>query len=74
MAVGSGLLIGSVAFELVDEALKTRTVAGVGLRPGRRGGLHVGDWLLSRGGGGDRKDSAGPSRTGHHWRSSGLGP
>jgi ZIP family zinc transporter len=31
MALGTGLLIGSVAFELIDEALKTRTVAWVAL-------------------------------------------
>ena len=31
MALGSGLLIGSVSFELVDEALKTAEVAQVGL-------------------------------------------
>jgi ZIP family zinc transporter len=31
MALGAGLLIGSVSFELVDHALATRTVAGVGL-------------------------------------------
>jgi zinc transporter, ZIP family len=29
MALGTGVLIGSVSYELVDEALKTRTVAGV---------------------------------------------
>jgi ZIP family zinc transporter len=31
MALGTGLLIGSVSFELIDEALKTSTVAWVGL-------------------------------------------
>jgi len=31
MAIGSGLLIGSVAFELVDEALKTQAVGRVGI-------------------------------------------
>ena len=31
MALGSGVLIGSVSFELIDEALKTRTVAWVAL-------------------------------------------
>jgi zinc transporter, ZIP family len=41
IALGTGLLIGSVAFELIDEALKTRTVAGVAPGgPARRGGLH----------------------------------
>ena len=31
MALGAGLLIGSVAFELIDEALKTTDVGKVGL-------------------------------------------
>ena len=31
MALGAGLLIGSVAFELIDEALKEAEVARVGL-------------------------------------------
>ena len=31
MALGSGLLIGSVAFELIDDAIKTQTVGWVGL-------------------------------------------
>ena len=31
MALGAGLLIGSVAFELIDEALKQAEVARVGL-------------------------------------------
>src|SRR3954462_1467835 len=53
MGLGAGLLIGSVSFELVEEALKTRSVAGGCLivlcgaeagggravRPGRRGGV-----------------------------------
>lgn len=60
MALGVGLLIGSVSFELIDEALTTRSLAAVG------GGVLVGaavfsggDWLLTRGGGGDRKDADG---------------
>jgi hypothetical protein len=38
MALGTGLLIGSVSFELIDEALKTQTVArvGAGRGPGHR--------------------------------------
>jgi zinc transporter, ZIP family len=65
MGLGSGLLIGSVAFELVDEALKTRTVAGVGLFVlVGAGAFTVGDWLLSRGGGADRKDSGGAQAAG----------
>ena len=31
MALGTGLLIGSVSFELIDEALETQTVAWVAL-------------------------------------------
>lgn len=65
MAVGSGLLLGSVSFELVDEALKTRSVAWVGLL------LFVGaatftlaDWVLSRNGGAGRKDAAGEQAEG----------
>src|SRR4051794_13304598 len=52
MALGAGLLIGSVAFELVDEALRTRTVAGVGLFVlVGAATFTVGDWLISRRGG-----------------------
>ena len=60
MALGSGLLIGSVSFELVDEALKTRTVAMVGLFVLVGAAVFtVGDWLLARNGGGERKDPDG---------------
>jgi ZIP family zinc transporter len=60
MALGTGLLIGSVAFELVDDALKTRTVAGVGLSVLVGAAVFTyGDWLLTRHGGGDRKDTDG---------------
>jgi ZIP family zinc transporter len=65
MALGVGLLIASVSFELIDEALKTRTVAAVG------GGVllgaavfTLGDWLLTRSGGGDRKDADGAQAKG----------
>ena len=65
MALGSGLRIGSVAFELVDEAIETQTVAWVGL-----GGLlgavtfTVGDWLLDHRGGAERKDPTGAQAKG----------
>jgi zinc transporter, ZIP family len=60
MALGTGLLIGSVSFELIDEALKTRTVAWVALLVLVGGAVFaVGDWLLARGGGGNRKDPSG---------------
>jgi ZIP family zinc transporter len=57
MALGTGLLVGSVAFELIDEALKTSTVARVGLLLLIGSAVFtVGDWILSRRGGGERKD------------------
>jgi zinc transporter, ZIP family len=65
MALGTGLLIGSVAFELIDEALKTSTVAGVGL--GMLVGaavFAVGDWILDHRGAGDRKDMEGKQEDG----------
>ncbi len=65
MALGSGLLIGSVAFELVDEAVKTQTVAWVGL--GVLVGaatFTVGDWLLDRRGAAERKDPTGAQAEG----------
>ncbi|GLW35665.1 ZIP family metal transporter [Actinoplanes regularis] len=65
MALGTGLLLGSISFELIDEALKTRTVGIVGLYVLIGAGLFtVGDWLLSRRGGGDRKDSEGAQAAG----------
>jgi ZIP family zinc transporter len=65
MALGSGLLIGSVSFELVDEAIKTQTVAWVGL--GVLVGavtFTVGDWLLDRHGAAERKDPSGAQAEG----------
>jgi ZIP family zinc transporter len=60
MALGTGLLIGSVSFELIDEALKTETVAWVGLLVLAGAAVFtVGDLLLERRGGGDRKDPTG---------------
>jgi zinc transporter, ZIP family len=65
MALGTGLLIGSVSFELVDEALKTRTVAWVALSVlVGAATFTVGDWLLTRRGGGERKDSTGAQAEG----------
>jgi zinc transporter, ZIP family len=65
MALGSGLLIGSVSFELIDEALKTRTVAWVALLVLAGAAVFtVGDWLLTRRGGGERKDSTGAQAEG----------
>jgi zinc transporter, ZIP family len=65
MALGTGLLIGSVSFELVDEALKTRTVAWVALQVlAGTAVFTIGDWLLTRGGGGERKDMEGAQADG----------
>ncbi|GIM89588.1 hypothetical protein [Paractinoplanes toevensis] len=60
MAFGTGLLLGSVSFELIDEALNTRTVAAVSLLVLIGAGVFaVGDWLLSRRGAGDGAQAAG---------------
>ena len=65
MAIGSGLLIGSVAYELIDEALKTQTVGRVGIFV-LLGActFAAGDWLISRQGGAARKDSSGKQSSG----------
>lgn len=65
MGLGAGLLIGSVAFELVDEAVKTTEVAVVGLFT-LVGALAftAGARWLERQGGGDRKDSEGAQASG----------
>ena len=66
MALGTGLLIGSVAYELVDEALKHRAVATVALAVLLGAAVFtVGDWLLTRRGGGDRKDPNGAQADGN---------
>jgi zinc transporter, ZIP family len=65
MALGTGLLIGSVAFELIDEALETQTVFWVAFSVLVGAAVFtVGDWLLSRGGGGGRKDATGAQSEG----------
>jgi ZIP family zinc transporter len=65
MALGTGVLIGSVAFELVDEALKTRTVGWVALFVLLGAGVFtVGDWVLERRGAGGRKDPEGAQAQG----------
>lgn len=65
MAIGAGVLIGAVAFELIDEALKTQTVGRVGIFV-LLGGctFAVGDWLISRRGGSERKDPDGRQASG----------
>jgi ZIP family zinc transporter len=65
MALGAGLLIGSVSFELIDEAVKTADVALVGLFTlVGAATFTLGDWWLERRGGGDRKDAAGAQASG----------
>jgi ZIP family zinc transporter len=65
MALGTGLLLGSVSFELIDDALDTRTVGWVGLLVLVGAVVFAaGDWLISRRGGGDRKDASGAQANG----------
>ena len=65
MALGAGLLIGSISFELIDEALKQTDVARVGLFTLIGAATFtVGDWWLDRKGGGDRKDAEGAQAAG----------
>jgi len=65
MALGAGLLIGSVAFELVDEALLTAEVSLVGLATlVGAATFSMGDWYLERRGAGDRKDAGGAQSEG----------
>jgi zinc transporter, ZIP family len=65
MALGTGVLIGSVSFELVDEALKTSTVGWVGLLVlVGAATFAVGDWLLARQGASARKDPVGRQAAG----------
>lgn len=65
MAVGSGVLFGSVAYELIDEALVSRTVASVAVFL-LIGALTFtgGNVLLARYGAGDRKDPGGAQAEG----------
>jgi ZIP family zinc transporter len=65
MALGAGLLIGSVAFELIDEALKIADVSLVGLYMLIGAATFtLGNWYLDRKGAGDRKDSSGAQQDG----------
>jgi len=65
MALGSGVLFGSVVYELIDEALKTESVGRVGLFLMVGAAVFaVGDRLISRYGGSDRKDSTGKQASG----------
>jgi ZIP family zinc transporter len=65
MSLGAGLLIGSVAFELIDEALKTTEVAQVGLYTLIGAAVFtLGNRYLDAHGGGDRKDADGDQASG----------
>jgi len=65
MALGTGLLIGSVSFELVDDALQHQAVASVALMVLFGSAVFTaGDWLLRRRGGGERKDPEGAQAKG----------
>jgi ZIP family zinc transporter len=58
--LGTGVLIGSVSFELVEEALETATVGQTALLVvAGAGAFTLGDWILAHGGGSSRKDPAG---------------
>jgi ZIP family zinc transporter len=65
MALGSGLLIGSVSFELIDDAVSSTSVASVGAMALVGAVVFTGgDWLLQWRGGGDRKDASGAQAAG----------
>jgi len=65
MAVGAGLLIGSVSFELIDEALKLAEVGRVGVfMLIGAATFTLGNWFLDRQGAGGRKDSGGAQEGG----------
>jgi ZIP family zinc transporter len=65
MALGAGLLIGSVSFELIDEALQLEEVGRVGAYT-LVGAMvfTLGNWYLDRRGGGGRKDAGGSQQDG----------
>jgi zinc transporter, ZIP family len=65
MALGAGLLIGSISFELIDEALKSAEVARVGLFTLIGAATFtLGNWVLDKKGAGDRKDAEGAQASG----------
>lgn len=65
MALGTGLLIGSVAFELIDEALESQTVFWVAASVLAGAVVFtVGARLLEHRGGGERKDMEGAQAEG----------
>jgi len=65
MALGSGVLFGSVVYELIDEALKTQSVGRVGLfLLIGAATFAIGDRIISRYGGSERKDPTGKQASG----------
>ena len=65
MALGAGLLIGSVSFELIEEALKIAEVGRVGLfMLIGAATFTLGNWYLDRKGAGHREDSSGAQEDG----------
>jgi len=65
MALGAGLLIGSVAFELIEEALKIAEVGRVGLfMLIGAATFTLGNWYLDHRGAADRKDASGAQEDG----------
>jgi ZIP family zinc transporter len=65
MAVGSGLLLGSVAYELVGDALETQSLGSVALLLLLGAGVFAaGDWIIDHRGGAERKDPSGEQETG----------
>lgn len=65
MAIGSGVLIGSVAFELIDEAIETAspTQITIAMLLGA-GSFALGDWILDSRGGAGRKNASGAQAEG----------
>jgi ZIP family zinc transporter len=65
LALGAGLLVGSVAFELIDEAVINADEVAVGLATLLgAAAFTLGARIIEQRGGGDRKDSAGAQTTG----------
>lgn len=65
MALGSGLLIGSVSFDLIDEALKTSSTGWVALVVLAGAAVFtIGNWELDRHGASKRKDPTGAQADG----------
>ncbi|WP_421119715.1 ZIP family metal transporter [Aquihabitans daechungensis] len=65
MALGAGLLIGAVSFELIDEALEIEEVGRVGVYTLIGAAVFTaGNWYLDRRGGGGRKDATGAQEEG----------